>query len=332
MDALYDVAISFLSADEPLAVKIHDALCEHLRVFVYFKRQEELAGTDGLESFRQAFLSQSRLVVVLYRDGWGDTRWTRVEEMAIKDRAFNGGWKSLLFVILDDTSTPPSWLPETHIRLHYAHYGDALIGAIKMRAEELGSILKDETAIEKAKRTQSRESARAERNRLLVNEGASAVKTECEGLRHQLDQKIGEIQPYLTTIRLEHGADSREYVLRTERVSLNFYLYETFPVTESRLVVKEFDGPLILPKDRGRRASIPGEEPRAISETKFNFDYHEAHGWCWRPHNKREQLLTTAGLSEHLIKRILELHDEFETGKKVRRRRTRLPGHAEPWS
>ena len=80
MDARYDVAISFLSRDEPLAVKLHNELREYLQVFVYSKRQEELAGTDGLESFRKTFLSDSKLVVVLYRNGWGKTRWTAIEE------------------------------------------------------------------------------------------------------------------------------------------------------------------------------------------------------------------------------------------------------------
>src|SRR3977135_1846030 len=103
MGVLYDVAVSFLSADEALAVKLDQDLSETLSVFVYSKRQEELAGTDGLESFRQTFLSQSRLIVVLYRDGWGKTRWTSVEELAIKERVFNGHWKSLLFVMLDET-------------------------------------------------------------------------------------------------------------------------------------------------------------------------------------------------------------------------------------
>jgi hypothetical protein len=50
MATLYDVAISFLSGDEPLA-RLHDQQSENLSVLVYSKRQEELAGTDGFESF-----------------------------------------------------------------------------------------------------------------------------------------------------------------------------------------------------------------------------------------------------------------------------------------
>jgi hypothetical protein len=118
-----DVAISFLHKDEPLALQIHSKLSESLDVFVYPKKQEQLAGTDGLESFRQVFRADSRMVVVLYRDGWGQTPWTRVEEAAIKDRFLEQGWEWLLFVMLDDFSTPPVWLPKAEIRLNYSQYG-----------------------------------------------------------------------------------------------------------------------------------------------------------------------------------------------------------------
>jgi hypothetical protein len=73
MDFLYDVAISFLSGDEPLARSLYDALSENLKVFVYSQKQEQIAGRDGLEVFREAFFSQSRMQVVLYRKGWGQT-------------------------------------------------------------------------------------------------------------------------------------------------------------------------------------------------------------------------------------------------------------------
>jgi hypothetical protein len=189
MDARYDVAISFLSRDEPLAVKLHNELREYLQVFVYSKRQEELAGTDGLESFRKTFLSDSKLVVVLYRNGWGKTRWTAIEETAIKERVFNGDWDSLLFVMLDEESTPPNWLPGTRLRLSYFQYRDTLIGAIKMRAQERGSTLKLETAMERAARAQANELVRAERDRLLANNGMDAVRKEHSALRQLLGRE-----------------------------------------------------------------------------------------------------------------------------------------------
>src|SRR4051794_39241639 len=103
----YDIAISFLHRDESLALQLFNRLAETFHVFVYSKRQESLAGTDGLETFRRTFRSDSRLVVVLYRDGWGKTPWTRVEEQAIQDRFLKEGWNWLLFATLDANSTLP---------------------------------------------------------------------------------------------------------------------------------------------------------------------------------------------------------------------------------
>jgi hypothetical protein len=64
----YDVAISFLSADESIAAALHRALSDGLEVFFYPRKQEELAGKNGLEAMRTPFLEESRIVVVLYRN------------------------------------------------------------------------------------------------------------------------------------------------------------------------------------------------------------------------------------------------------------------------
>ncbi len=316
----YDVALSFLHRDEALAVQIQTKLSESMEVFVYSKRQEELAGTDGLESFREAFLTNSKLVVVLYRDGWGQTPWTRIEEAAIKDRFLKEGWGWLLFVMLDEASTPPVWLPESEIRLDFAAYGlEQLVGAIKIRTEKLGSILKRQTALDRAKRLDQESLTRAERDRLLSEKGMTAARQEHQDLQRLLDSKIQQMNEHLTSVKVEQGSDGHEYLLRTQLVSVNFYLYSTSPATQSRIVLQEFNGPLILPKDRGHRGFVIGEEPQSISTKKFHFDYQPECGWCWKPPGTAEGFLTTSGLAEHILNVLLELHDRFEKGKVPRR-------------
>lgn len=101
----YDVAISFLTTDEPLALELADNLTG-LEVFVYSKEQETIGGTDGLETFGHVFRDDSRIQAVLYRDGWGATPWTRVEAMAIRDKCLSDGFDNLVFVRLDDSELP----------------------------------------------------------------------------------------------------------------------------------------------------------------------------------------------------------------------------------
>ena len=93
----YDIAISFLSQDEDRASEIHRLLEERLRVFIYTREQEQIAGRDGEKVLADVFGQDSRVVVVLHRAEWGSTPFTRVEETAIRNRAYEDGYD---FVVL----------------------------------------------------------------------------------------------------------------------------------------------------------------------------------------------------------------------------------------
>lgn len=243
----YDVAVSFLRQDEPLALEIYSSLVESLTVFVYSKKQEELAGTDGLESFREIFRHKSRMVVVLYREGWGQSPWTRIEEAAIKDRFFEEGWDWLLFVMLDDASRPPKWLPETEIRLSYTKYGPVqLLGAIKLRAQKVGAEIRTESALDRALRLEEASRVRTERDQLLMTNGVAAAQSEFNQLGEHLKETVELIGNKLTTVRLEGNFVNGEYTLRTEHVSVNAFFRPAYPVTNTRIVVMEFKGALIF--------------------------------------------------------------------------------------
>lgn len=55
-DPKYDVAISFLAKDEAIARDLADKLeASGLKVFFFPRNQEELAGTNGIESMRDAY-------------------------------------------------------------------------------------------------------------------------------------------------------------------------------------------------------------------------------------------------------------------------------------
>jgi hypothetical protein len=82
----YDVAISFLVADEKTASTVKAGLAG-LKVFFYPHNQEERVGTNGIESMRGPFLTSS-VNVILFRERYGNTPWTGVELSAIQDSCF----------------------------------------------------------------------------------------------------------------------------------------------------------------------------------------------------------------------------------------------------
>jgi len=147
----YDVAFSFMQKDERLAYEISDLIQDRFSTFIYSKYQEELAGTDGEKLFGNVFGEKSRTVVVLYRNGWGTTPWTRIEETAIRNRAHETGYDFATFVKLDKDAEIPKWLPKNRIYYDFSRFGlQGLASVISARIQESGGETKPESIEEKA--------------------------------------------------------------------------------------------------------------------------------------------------------------------------------------
>jgi hypothetical protein len=74
----WDVAISLCKQDIEFARKLVKNLNPNLKVFFYEDRQEELISKSGPEKFAQIFKEQSRVVVVLSREEWGESFYTDI--------------------------------------------------------------------------------------------------------------------------------------------------------------------------------------------------------------------------------------------------------------
>ena len=315
-DYKYDIAISFLQKDEPVALDLHERLSPNFDVFVYSKKQEDLAGTDGTESFRKAFREDSRLVVVLYRDGWGETPWTRIEEGAISDRFLKEGWDWLLFIMCDSKSTPPPWLPETRIRLSLPDYGiEQAIGAIKARAQELGSRFHKEDAVERAKRLERQVAVRAERKRLLGStEGVEAAQKEAREIHAAIARLADEIKKSSSDLKLLVGSSPDSTVLTNGRVSVVIYFRLTYGSTleNSFLVIREMNGRVLLPQERGHYMVLT--EPEELFSHKFDPDITSSKGWCWCSQSDPKRYYTSGDMADYCIQTFLNLIDRADRG------------------
>jgi hypothetical protein len=128
-DREYDVAISFLVVDENIAASIKGGL-SGLNVFFYPHNQEDLIGTNGIETMRAPFLS-ARVNVILFRERYGKTPWTGVELSAIQDSCLKRRYDSLVFVQLDKNDKKSDGLKAfreieyTALRAHERHRAEA---------------------------------------------------------------------------------------------------------------------------------------------------------------------------------------------------------------
>ncbi len=146
-----DIAFSFCAEDEELASSLHNEISKKYSAFIYYKRQEDLAGTDGEKTFNKIFNNDARTVIVLYQNKWGKTSWTRIEETAIRNRAFEKGYGFVLFVPVSEHFVMPEWLPKTSIYFDYFRFGiDGLFPVLDSHIQRNGGAPKVESTIDKA--------------------------------------------------------------------------------------------------------------------------------------------------------------------------------------
>ena len=128
-DYKYDVAFSFLAQDEQLASQLNDHLQDRAKTFLYSKRQERLAGTDGEETFNSVCGEHARVVVVLYREGCqGTVRITAAKvtwpQKSSRDRTVKG----ILWPLLE------AWAARCGTRHHHALSANGRLVVYRMLA------------------------------------------------------------------------------------------------------------------------------------------------------------------------------------------------------
>jgi len=313
---IYDVAFSFLDVDKSLALALESKLQPNLNVFVYATRQQILAGSEGLESFRNVFLSQTRLVAVLYRKGWGESKFTRIEETAIRDRGFDEHWENfLLFVTLNDNDPVPAWLPKHHIRLSYPTYGpDQLVGAIKLRAQAVGVVPRTENSVQKALRLHAEAEIRQEREAALSAQqtGLGPAQSEASIVFDVLEERLSKLSSAVPSLQLEWSRDQiRDFRIRSKHTSISIVPHWDYPADKSRLQVFEFLGHVTFPNESG--LYFPG--PKRVRDSDYIVDFDRAYGgWCWKTEWRRN-LMTSTDVAEQIAERVVELQAKADRGE-----------------
>ena len=319
-DPKYDVAISFLAKDEATAKALADKLeAGGLSVFFFPRNQEELAGTNGMETMREPFFN-SRVNVILFQTPWGQTPWTRVEQTAATERCLEKGWDSLMFVQLDKTSTVPKWLPRTHVRYALHAYGiEQLVGAIKARAQEQGGILAPANAISEAKRVQREADYLKDRDRMMRDRGWIENAVHCS-----LRETFKRASRLVEQVKKDHGFEitcgSHAYhscVIRSGYVSVGIFWHQPIynsVVNDRRdeccLRATEFSGTLLLPGERGWVM----EQPRVVKEHKFDVDVTESRDLAWIERGKGDHVAPDQ-LADRLVMIMLDLISRANQGK-----------------
>jgi hypothetical protein len=316
-DPAYDVAISFLVADEKTASQIKAGLAG-LKVFFYPHNQEELVGTNGIESMREPFLA-SRVNVILFRERYGNTPWTGVELSAIQDSCLKTRFQSLVFAQLDKDDQKPLWLPDTHIRCVLGDFTlDQLIGAIKLRVQERGGLVVKQSPLELAKRMRAEELLRQDEKRFFrddpfIKETAAKVIDELmKQLMAQAKHISTEVGLHWTYGYEPEGAGIRA-VLKYGRVALEVWWRQVYTnvMEDVALECTEYNGPVLLRSEN----RVAFYEPRKLAQRKYYPTLNITREMEWIDKSKPEQLMSNEDVVEKVMEQFLSLVDRVDRGK-----------------
>lgn len=281
---VYDVAFSFLAADEPVARKIDEALESlTLKRFLYTDRQKELVGKDGVEEFSRTFRRDSRVAVVLHRKGWGGTKWTAIEASAIRSRALDDmNFDSVLFVPLDDSQLP-DWVPPQRIFFQLGTSGHAeLAAAIAQKAKEAGSEV---------------------RKIGIGLAHAAAAELQKEFARFAAEASVPPLTlKYEQTTRARGGQGEGAVTGPGHSASFFFRPHYANSLDGAELTVEIWKGPSPL---LGR--SFISEEPKCLNSSTYEFDLAPDGSTGWRKGKGRDgQIVGSAELAEKTIEWLLD--------------------------
>jgi hypothetical protein len=301
----YDVAFSFVKEDEGLATQINDRLQDRYKTFLYSKAQEQLVGTDGEQTFSAVFKEQARTVAVLLRPGWGQTAWTRIEETAIRGRAYSQGYDFTTFIVVVSGTPIPTWLPVTRIWLDLERFGlDGAAAALQARIQDRGGTQNEETLEQRAVRLQRLEKFKDENRSFQGSE--TGVKASQDAYRQLLNDLKARVEKLPLGWRVQEVPYSGSTLVIGQGVVLvveySCRLLNT--LAGSALTANFYDG---VPRLPGLYVS---EDPRRLTNWKFTFQLLGPGRSGWVRFDKKEYSID--GIAEALLRQFMDLQQGIQ--------------------
>lgn len=322
----YDVAISFLARDVAIAQALYEQLSAGLEVFFFPRNQEELAGTDGLESMREPFVNQSRINLVIYREQWGNTPWTSVEADAVKDSCLANAYRNLFFFVAEPTNVKPPWVPDTQVRFNYSDFTlEQAVGAIKLRVQERGGHYTPLTPLKRAEILKAEDDYRRAKSHMNSGEGLALIQRKVSELFQEIEIQCvavnasGHVQiRYETTFK--ERSSHQSCILTDDQVGMIILWHQQYSNTldNSQFSVREFIGGLILNSELDRKMYF--DQPQLVGETKYEPELSRSREYGWKKKmDHRPDFITSSSLAEKCVIQFLDLVERYNSGRTTRR-------------
>jgi len=306
----YDVAFSFAQKDETLALSIHKLLATRLKCFIYTEEQKKLAGTDGEMTFNKVFSEESRIVVVFYSADWSHTKWTKIEETAIRNRGFDDGYDFVILIPTEKNLVPPKWLPKNRLWVGLERWGiESAASVIEARVQEFGGEVKELTLAETIAAADSKAKQKTKREHLLKSvEAFKLAETEFEKLISLMESGANEVKQKLGDWHLR--------IFKNSKDGINLLSYGhtmTFQKYHENIFITFCDQPV----DEHLHIAQNFNSMKRLVEDKKKFDINDNEEYGWSDEDTRKNFLTTQKLADKYLKKFFEHIQTYKAQKQL---------------
>jgi hypothetical protein len=304
-DFEYEVAFSFCKEDESLAAELDGLLRERLKTFLYSKKQEDLAGKDGEQIFNEIFGEKARIVVILYREACGSTPWTRFEQTAIRNRAFDDGYDFCIFIPTMPGILLPKWVPKNRLWVGLERWGvKAAAAVIEARVQEKGGALHVESTVERAQRIKREMDSETERRKFLDSiSGVQAAKAEVLQLFDALGRDAASIEEktgWAIEVRRDKEQRWIELYGGSGCVAVDWKPRRGNTLDKAFLEVGVWD---VAPPRLSRRYFGGEEPPNRLSE-RYTFDRTYQGSFGWR--GEADEFISSDQLADYVFRLLMD--------------------------
>lgn len=224
----YELAFSLCKQDiefaKELASKLNTDL--HDKIFLYTDKQEVLISKIGPEEFRDVFINQSRIVVILYRNEYGSTFYTQLEKDAIIERLSkeNEGYNFIFMIPMVQGAVPP-WYPTTRIYADPFNFSiEDLAKFIEFKIIEREGVIKPIKFIDRINDFKNGLTVKNKRiQNLLSPESLTPITKELDKIKHLFEEHYNYVMKTAMPFPVAYNNN-----MTTLFIGLNNYILELY--------------------------------------------------------------------------------------------------------
>jgi hypothetical protein len=219
------------------------------------------------------FKKQSRCVIIFYRNKWGTTPYTAIEEKAVRTRISEEGNDNLLVISLDNPPVVPKYLSKTQIWTELAQAGiNGTAAFIEEQVKALGGGLSEELPLDVGIEIKKEPRFEVESSKFLESiSGLEIAVIELKKLFSALETEKNKITESDNSISLKYKRDETNCAIQYGDFSIRFYLQ----TEKSNLLM---DSPLYFEMQKQDNTSN-GLNILAVEEYHFELKKVGVYGW-----------------------------------------------------